>query len=247
MKFEDIIKKVSSAIAAFVVFFIAAGIYLSMKGFDLNEQGELVLVRSAQAQENIPPAPKEIPANFVMPEGHSLGDKNAPLTLYEYSSFGCYHCADFHLVTMPKIKSEYIDKGLVRLVFVPFPIDAASMNGALLAECVGEDKYFAFIEVLFKKQREWGLSRDPNKVLMQYAALSGLNPEKAKMCLKDDNEAREILANRQNGVTQLGIQGTPSFVVGSAEGYQLLAGAQPYEKFVEVFEQKLADKKLTNK
>lgn len=242
MKFENIIKKVSGFIAAFVVFFMAAGFYLSVKGFEMNQNGELVLISSAQAASEVAPAPKTIPANFVMPESHVIGESTAPVTIYEYSSFGCFHCADFHLNTLPKIKEKYIDNGQVRLVFVPFPIDRASMSAAMLAECVPADKYFAFTDLLFKKQREWGLSRDPEKVLKQYAALSGVSSEKADGCLKNDEVAQEILEVRQDGVTQLGIQGTPSFVISTAEGKELLSGAPTMEKLDEIFTQKTANK-----
>ncbi len=240
MKFENVIKKVSGFIAAFVVFFLTAGFYLSVKGFEMNENGELVLVNAANAAEEAP-APKVIPANYVMPQSHAIGEATAPVTIYEYSSFGCFHCADFHLNTLPKIKEKYIDNGQVRLVFVPFPIDRASMSATMLAECVPADKYFAFTELLFKKQREWGMSRDPEKVLKQYAALSGVPSEKAESCLKNDTVAQEILQARQDGITQLGIQGTPSFVISSAAGKELLSGAPTMDKLDEIFTQKLAN------
>ena len=115
------------------------------------------------------------------------------------------------------------------------------MNAALLAECVDEDKYFPFVDVLFKKQREWGLSRNPDKVLKQYAALSGLSQEKAELCLKNDDNAREILSNRQNGISQLGIQGTPSFVISSQGKSEMLPGVHSYESFAALIEDRLAE------
>ena len=239
MKFERIIKNLSSLVAAIVIFFMAGGMYLSSKGFEMTEDGNIVLVRPAAAQENLADLP-DIPDNFVLPDEHSLGNKNAPVTLYEYSSFGCSHCSDFHLHTLPKLKENFVDKGLLRVVFVPFPIDKESMNAALLAECVDEDKYFPFVDVLFKKQREWGLSRNPDKVLKQYAALSGLSQEKAELCLKNDDNAREILSNRQNGISQLGIQGTPSFVISSQGKSEMLPGVHSYESFTSLIEDRLA-------
>lgn len=85
------------------------------------------------------------------------------------------------------------------------------------------------------------MSRDPEKVLKQYAALSGVPAEKAETCLKNDTVAQEILQTRQDGITQLGIQGTPSFVISSAAGKELLAGAPTMEKLEEIFTQKLAN------
>ncbi len=242
MKLEQVIKNLSALVAGAFIFFMAGGIYLSSKGFEMDENGEIVLMKRAAAQEETPAPIKEIPDNYAFPDEHSIGSKDAPVTLYEYSSFGCSHCADFHLSTLPQLKSEFVDKGLLRLVFVPFPIDKHSMNGALLAECVDEDKYFAFAEVLFKKQREWGLARNPKKVLMQYAALSGLSKEKAAACLKNDTNAREILSNRQNGLTQLGIQGTPSFVISAGGRSELISGTHTFESFKEIIEAKLPEK-----
>ena len=239
MRFERIIKNLSGLVAAVVIFFMAGGVYLSSKGFEMREDGSIVLVRPAAAQDDAPLP--EIPDNYVLPDEHSIGSKDAPVTLYEYSSFGCSHCADFHLYTLPKLKAEFVDKGLVRMVFVPFPIDKSSMNAALLAECVDEDKYFAFIDVLFKKQREWGLSRNPDKVLKQYAALSGLASEKADACLKNDDNAREILFNRQNGLTQLGIQGTPSFVISHQGHSEMIPGVHSYDGFKELIESRLPE------
>ena len=240
MSFERIIKNLSGLVAAVVIFFMAGGMYLSSKGFEMMDDGSIVLVQPAAAQSEI--TVPEIPDNYVLPDEHSIGSKDAPVALYEYSSFGCSHCADFHLHTLPKLKADFVDKGLVRLVFVPFPIDKSSMNAALLAECVDEDKYFAFVNVLFKKQREWGLARNPDKVLKQYAALSGLSQDKAEACLKNDDNAREILLNRQNGLSQLGIQGTPSFVISSQGHNEMIPGVRSYEDFKSIIESKLADK-----
>lgn len=244
MKFENIIRNLSRLVAAVVIFFMAGGMYLSSKGFEWTEDGNIVLVRGAAAQNEV--ATPEIPDNYVLPDDHSIGAKNAPVTLYEYSSFGCSHCADFHLGTVPQLKTEFVDKGLLRLVFVPFPLDKYSMDAAMLAECVDDDKYFALVDVLFKKQREWGLARNPDKVLMQYAALSGLSQDKAALCLKNDNNVREILSNRQNGLTQLKIQGTPSFVLSVGGRNELISGMRSIDTFRELIKSKLPTKHAEN-
>ena len=238
MKFENFIKNTSAIIAAIVVFFMAGGFYLSVKGFVMNPDGSIVLM--PQAMANDMDQNPVIPDNMVLPDEHVIGSKNAPVTIYEYSSFGCYHCADFHLDVLPELKKEFVDKGILRIVFVPFPIDKPSMDAALIAECMPNDKYFAFADLLFKKQREWGLARNHQKVLKQYAALSGLGSEKAEACLNNDDEAREILMNRQNGITQLGIQGTPSFVVSYKGQNELLQGMQSFESLSKIIEQKIS-------
>lgn len=239
MKLEKIIKDVSSFIAAVVIFLMAGGMYLSAKGFEMLDDGSIVLMNQAYAQENAAKEQPVIPDNYVFPSEHSEGSADAPVTLYEYSSFGCSHCADFHLNTLPLLKEKYVKEGKLRLVFVPFPIDRDSMSAALLGECMPADKYMAFADLMFKKQREWGLSRNPEKVLKQYAALSGLNSSKAEACLHNDDVAREILLNRQNGITQLGIQGTPSFVVSHKGKNELLGGAMTFENISRIIDSKL--------
>ena len=144
---------------------------------------------------------------------------------------------------MPALTREYVDKGLVRVVFVPLPIDKNSMDAALLAECVAPDKYFSFADVLFKKQRDWSLAFRPQKVLKQYAALSGVSTEKADACLKNDKKAEKILRDRQAGLSDLGISGTPSFVVSSKSGNELISGLKPLEDFRLVLEDHLAASK----
>ena len=240
--FEQIIKKVSSIIAGIVVFSIAGGVYLSSKGFEWNGKDGFVLVSKAYAADvrsDEDGATRNVPNNFGFPKDHVIGDENAKVTLYEYSSFGCFHCAEFHLTVLPEIKKHYIDKGLLKVVFVPMPLDKNSMDGALLAECVDGDKYFSFVDVLFKKQRDWSLAFNPQKVLLQYAALSGLGNEKAQVCLKNDVVAARILKDRKDGLDILKIQGTPSFFVSSSKGNEAIDGLRPYEDFARVIDSHL--------
>ena len=235
MKFEQIIKTFSASVAGILVYLLAGGFYLQSKGFVSDPEGGFVLANNAYASE-IKMSQKEIPLNYAFPQNHVMGENKAPVTLYEYSSFGCFHCADFHLQVLPELKKEFVDKGLLKVVFVPLPLDKNSMDAALLAECVDEGKYFSFIEVLFKKQRDWGMAFNPQKVLLQYAALSGLENEKAKACLKNDATAERILKDRQAGLSDLGISGTPSFVVSSKSDNELVEGFKSFDEFASIIQ-----------
>ena len=168
-----------------------------------------------------------------------MGLASAPVAIYEFSSYGCFHCADFHLKTLPEIKKNYIDKGLVRLVFIPFPLEAKSMQAAMMAECIGKDKYFAFVDLLFKKQREWGLSNKSDRILVQYAALSGLGDEKAEACLHDDTKAREIITRRQQAIENFKIQGTPAFLIVSGKDREMMYGAPSYKEMSQAIDRRL--------
>lgn len=230
MKFEEIIRTISSWVAGVAVFLIAAGIYLSAKGFVMGPDGVPVLVKNAQAEDNT----VEINKNAALPQGKILGNPKAPVAIYEFSSYGCFHCADFHLQVLPEIKKNFIDKGWVRLVFIPFPLEAKSMQAAMIAECVNDKQYFAFVDLLFKKQREWGLSRKSDKIISQYAALSGLNTQKAEACLHDDAKAEEILSRRQQAMENFKIQGTPAFLVVGNKQREMLYGAPSYEDMASI-------------
>ena len=230
MKFEDIVRTISSWVAGVAVFLIASGIYLSSKGFVMGPDGVPVLMKTAQAGEK----EVKINNNAVLPTGHAMGLASAPVAIYEFSSYGCFHCADFHLNMLPELKKDYIDSGKVKLVFADFPIDAKSMKGAMLARCMPADKYFDFLSLLFKKQLTWGLSFKTEKLLTSYAELEGLSAEKAKACMEDDDAAKEIMSVRQDAMEKLQIQGTPSFLIRSDLGEEVLPGVPDYEKLKEV-------------
>ena len=246
MTFERVIRSLSGFVAAVIVFFLAGGAYLSSKGFVVQEDGSIVLMTPAAAQDVVEEKNVEIPDNIVLPQEHTEGKNEAPITLYEYSSFGCSHCADFHLSVLPKLKKKFVEKGWLKIVFVPFPLDAKSMNGALIAECIKADNYFPFIDVLYKKQRSWMLSDSSDKVIMQYASLYGLSMEEAEKCLHDDNKARELLSNRQNGITQLGIRGTPAFIIATGGRYEMVNNDHSYDAFKTLIEEKLNENKVSD-
>ena len=232
MTFEKIIKIISRTLAFIFVFAMADSFYLSQKGFAWIN-GELVLVKEANAQV-MPVKNNVVPAQFVIEEKHVLGDKNAPVTIYEFSSFGCSHCADFHLNYLPKLQKEYIDKGQLKLVFVDFPIDKKSMKAAMLSQCMPEDKYFELLNVLFKKQMSWGLSFKTEKILASYAELLGVDNKKANQCMNNDDVAREIISLQQKAAEQLQIRGTPAFLIRAGKQSEMIYGLQEYEGFQQI-------------
>lgn len=246
MSFENIIKKLSAFVAAFIVFFIAAGMYLSWKGFIMQPDGKLVLVKQAQAaavdtdEEDISsPIAKNIALS--LPKGPILGSPKAPLTLYEFSSFGCSHCADFHLNVLPKLEQDYIKQGKLKVIFVNFPLERKSMQGALIAKCIPAKHYYEFIKTAFKNQREWYFSSNSEKVFADYAALNGLSREKAAKCLRNDTNAKDIIEVRQQAIDRLKINGTPSFLLTSNNNREVIYGVPGYEAL-----QKLLDKRLAS-
>src|SRR5947209_14674871 len=88
----------------------------------------------------------------------ALGDPQAPITVIEYASMTCPHCAHFHLTTFPELKKRYIDTGKVRFVFREFPLDPVATGAFMLARCAGNDRYFALLDLLFHEQRQWAVN-----------------------------------------------------------------------------------------
>lgn len=242
MKFEDIIKKISRLVAAFIIYILCAGFYLSTKGFQMLPDGNIVLIKNANAAVDISTLATPIADNvaLTLPVGPIIGDSNAPITIYEFSSLNCSHCADFHLSTLPLLKKEFADSGKVKFIFTNFPLERKSMKAAMLIECVPEDSYSQFLNTLFKKQKEWMLSRNTDDILIRYAKLNGLTEEEAQACLHNDELAKDLIEIRQQGMDRLKIQGTPSFLISYKGKKEILYGAPNYKTFKAYLEAKLA-------
>src|ERR1700687_5944958 len=108
-----------------------------------------------------PPGGADVPMAELMappPLGdESLGSANAPVTIIEYASMTCPHCAHFHETTFPELKKKYIDTGKVRFIFREFPLDSVAATAFMVARCADKDKYFPMIEVLFQQQNTWAV------------------------------------------------------------------------------------------
>ena len=97
-----------------------------------------------------------------------LGDENAPVTIVEYASMTCGHCANFHTRTWPDLKKDYIDTGKVRFIFREFPLDPVASAAFMLARCAPQDKYFEIIDVMFEQQRSWAFTDNPYQSLLDF-------------------------------------------------------------------------------
>ncbi len=164
-----------------------------------------------------------------------LGVPSAPITVIEYSSLTCPHCASFHANTLPQIEQNYIDAGKVRLVYRHFPFDQPALMAAALADCAGRDYFFNFLDVLFGSQNSWARAADPIAALTSIGRLGGLKAEAIAACFNDKAMLDRILSSRIEGAKEFDIDSTPTFIVNGEK----LVGNQPYERFVEVFERLL--------
>jgi protein-disulfide isomerase len=141
----------------------------------------------------------------------ALGNEKASVTIIEYASMTCPHCATFHETTYPELKTKYIDTGKVRFIFREFPLDQLAMAAFMLARCAGPDKYFPMIEVLFQQQKVW-VTNKPLEPLLDIAKQAGMSEQAFNECLQDKKVMAGIEDVRQRGV-KLKVQSTPTFFV----------------------------------
>lgn len=241
---EKFVRKLTTAITFLIVYAFGAYSYLSYKGFEY-KNGTFTLIKPAAAESVMSEQNDSIATpldnNLNIADGIPtiLGKDDATLTLYEFSSLGCSHCADFHLNILPRLQKEYIDTGKLRVVFVNFPLEKNSMRGAMLFECLPEDYRHNFLNMAFSKQREWMLSFNPEKVLSSYALASGLNKTATEDCLKNDKLAQEIITRRQEAINQLKIQGTPAFVISGNDKKEIIYGVPAFDALKAYIDQRL--------
>jgi protein-disulfide isomerase len=183
---------------------------------------------SAAQQQATPPLP-------ALPD-MVLGDRNAPVTIIEYASMSCPHCAEFHNTTLARIKTEYIDTGKVKLIFREYPLNQPAVYGAILARCSGPQRFFPFIEAMFKQQAAWAAATDVVGRLTQIGQIGGVTAEQYQACLNDRTLTNQIIQTRLTGEQQYSVQSTPTFIIGD----QIVEGALPYEAFRQAIEDVIA-------
>jgi protein-disulfide isomerase len=167
----------------------------------------------------------------------SIGRADAPVTMIEYSSLTCPHCADFHKDALPSIKRDFVDTGKVRIVFWDFPLGNLAMAAAMVARCSGKN-YIPMIDAFFQSQETWARSETPFDAIAGIARLSGMNIDDLENCL-DDQALLDALQNKKREAAEvLGVESTPTFFI---EGVKV-PGNLPYQDFKEILNKALAKK-----
>lgn len=168
----------------------------------------------------------------------SMGSPDAPITVTEYSSLTCSHCAAFHADTLPRIKKDYIDTGKVRMVFWDFPLGNLALAATMIARCSGNDNYIPMTSALFLSQETWAHSDAPFDAIAGIARLSGMSIEDIENCLDDRALLAAIEAKAKEAESLLGVTSTPTFFI---EG-KIVPGNLPYKDFKELLDKALAQK-----
>jgi protein-disulfide isomerase len=154
----------------------------------------------------------ELMAAEVLPD-LAIGSNNAPITIVEYASMTCGHCAAFYATTFPELKSKYIDTGKVRFILREFPLDPLAAAGSMLARCAGDDKRNAIVELLFAQQKYWLI---PDKALEALASLlkqTGMSQKTFDACLEDRSLYDKIAKVHDRAAEKFGVSATPTFFI----------------------------------
>lgn len=142
-----------------------------------------------------------------------MGDANAPVTIVEYLSLTCSHCANFHNDTFKEIKSNYIDTGKVRFIMREFPFDPRAAAGIMLARCAPEEQFFSMVDVLFQQQSNWSRAEDTQAALLKIARLAGFSEKDFTSCLTNQKLLDDVTTVRDRGRNDYGVQSTPTFII----------------------------------
>jgi protein-disulfide isomerase len=134
------------------------------------------------------------------------------VTIVEYASMTCPHCAHFHETTFPELKTKYIDTGKVRFIFREFPLDQLAAAGSMLARCAGDGKYFPMIETLFSQQRTWAVQK-PIPPLLAIAKQAGFTQQTFEQCLGNQKLLEDIEKTRERASTKFGVNSTPTLFI----------------------------------
>ena len=154
-------------------------------------------------------------------QDYGIGDTNAKVKIDEFLSFTCPHCEHFHADVYPKLKAEYIDKGLVRLTYREVYFDRYGLWGAMLARCGGPMRYIGIVDMLYNKQIQWAGNSDPTVAvdeLKKIGLIAGISNADADKCLQDQAMAKALVAHYQANIAKYydkahPFEGTPSFII----------------------------------
>ncbi|MBA2125813.1 disulfide bond formation protein DsbA [Hyphomicrobium methylovorum] len=162
--------------------------------------------------------PEQVSVEELMKPGDlpelAVGKADAPVTIVEYASMTCPHCAHFSKDVFEKLKAKYIDTGKVRFVYREFPLDNLAAAASMLARCAGGDKAFPLIETFYAKQEDWAFVQgNPVPKLFDIAKQAGFTQESFDKCLTDQKLLDQITVQRTRATDAFGVNATPSFFI----------------------------------
>ncbi|HJU17038.1 MAG TPA: DsbA family protein [Stellaceae bacterium] len=178
-------------------------------------------VMASLALSAVPSLPQAAPASAANQQAilaphkgdRILGNPKAPITIIEYASMSCPHCAHFDQEVLPQLEKTWIDTGKAKLILRDFPLDESALKAAMLARCAPPDRFYPFVNALFADQPQWVMARDYEAALVRMAKLGGMNAQAAEACLKNKALEDDIVKERLVANQDLGVDATPTFFV----------------------------------
>ena len=168
-----------------------------------------------------------------------LGKADAPVTIIEYASMTCPHCAAFHAGLYPAIKKEYIETGKVKFIYRDFPLDRLALAAAMMARCAPKERYFPVVDIVYRTQQNWAKVADPAAALSQIGLLAGISKETYQACVGNKTVFDGVMKMRNDGDKKFKVQSTPTFIVNDKR----IDGHLPIERFRKVLDAELAKAK----
>ena len=167
-----------------------------------------------------------------------IGDINAPITIIEYASMSCSHCADFHNDTLDTLKSEYIDTGKVKFVFRDFPFNYPALAGSMIMQCVPEDAKYQYMNALYKLQNSWIRKEhnDTRNELYKIMQSGGMQKEEFDACMTNIDIENDILEGVMSAQREFNIRSTPSFIINGV----LYSGNKDIKEFRQIIDKILS-------
>ncbi|MBY0332492.1 MAG: DsbA family protein [Acetobacteraceae bacterium] len=190
-----------------------------------------LLALAAALPATLPPARARAQAGDPRLAERSAGKADAPVTVQEFFSLTCGHCAAFHRDTWPEVKRQLVDTGQVRMVWRDFPLDRTALAAAAVARALPPERYEGFIGILLNTQDRWAFRPDAIEELQKMAALAGLSRQQFEVVRNDEPYLRAILAGRMEAEREFQIQATPTFAFQSGGRTRMHGGNMPFEQF----------------
>ncbi len=180
---------------------------------------------AAPAPAPVAAAPAAAPTPVPLPPGSGpraegldmvIGADNAPITMIEYASLTCPHCANLQNDVMPKIKAAYVDTGLMKFVFRDFPLDRIALNAAMIARCAGPERFFTYVDVFFAQQSNWIKGTTPDQIMANIRRLArtgGMTDAALDACLANPEMQNAVLQQSMKGESEHKVSATPTLVI----------------------------------
>ena len=179
----------------------------------------------------------------ILPSDRTLGNRQAKVVLIEYAAPSCPVCAAFNEQSFDRLKTQYIDTGKVFYVFRVFPLRPDDGAAEKIARCLPEDKYFSFIDLLFRNQPQWDVEygvTDVHGGLVRLGRIAGMTASQVDQCIANKAEDERINKVAADGEAKYNITGTPTFILnGVSQG----SGNVPFETMSKLLDKALAEQK----